>query len=173
MRKLAFASIVAIATAMTATPSWAAWFARLDSANKLVVTGIATDKDGVASTVTLTCDAGRFGLEVLTRFNAQDDDLPIYTGTKIVLAYKTKEGEVRKMGVEGTPKVFVGDVLGIVAALSVEQSQAVYRSIARGYRLDVELIHPELIHDVGLKQVFSEGFVQALLGISEHCEGFK
>ncbi|MEH0293039.1 hypothetical protein V6R98_14510 [Agrobacterium sp. CCNWLW71] len=70
---------------------------------------------------------------------------------------------------DGTPQVFVGGILGIVSTLTAEQSQAIYQSISRGYRLDVELIHPELIHDIGLKKVFSENYVQAFMGIREHC----
>lgn len=136
----------AFVSILSGAPANAAWFARLDSAGKLVVTGIAKDADDVSSTVTLICHKDKFSLEILTRNSAEQDDLPIFVGTKVALSYKIKGGEVRKMGLEGTPQVFVGGILGIVSTLTAEQSQAIYQSISRGYRLDVELIHPELIH---------------------------
>lgn len=164
--------LAAVATMMLSEQTHAAWFARLDSASKLVVTGFATDSDGLSSTVTLTCNAAKFGIEISTNMNAGQEDLPLYAGTKIVLSYKTKDGEARKLGIEGTP-IQVGGGLGLVGSLSGEQSQAIYKSIGKGYRLDVELIHPELMNDARVKQVFSEGFVRALLAIHEHCEGFQ
>jgi primosomal replication protein N len=161
----------AVATIILSGQTNAAWFARLDSASNLVVTGFATDSGGLSSMVTLTCKAAKFGIEISTNMNAGKEDLPLYAGNKIVLSYKTEDGEVRKLGVEGTPTQ-VGGGLSFRSSLSSEQSQAIYRSIGKGYRLDVELVHPELATESGVKQVFSEGFVRALLAIQEHCGGF-
>lgn len=61
MTRIAVATLVAFM--MFATSGSAAWFARLDSGDRLAITGIATDKDGVSSTVTLTCADGRFAAQ--------------------------------------------------------------------------------------------------------------
>ncbi|WP_245440070.1 hypothetical protein [Mesorhizobium sp. Z1-4] len=149
----------------------AEWFAHLDSADRLIITGVATNNDGLLSALMLTCVGGRLVAEISTQHNADSDDLPFYTGTKVVLGYKTREGAPRKMGLDGTPVVLPGGILGIVVALSDEQSEAIYTSIGRGNRLDVELVHPELIYDVGVKKVYSGGFTTAFLAMHDHCSG--
>lgn len=92
---------------------------------------------------------------------------------KIAISYKRKGGELRKVGLEASPRLSAGGGLVIAGELSPEQSRSVYDSIARGYRLDVELLHPELIHDIGVKKIFNENFVQAALSIRDNCSGFK
>jgi hypothetical protein len=171
MTRIAVATLVAFM--MFATSGSAAWFARLDSGDRLAITGIATDKDGVSSTVTLTCADGWFAVEVLTRSNAQLVDLSSYSGTKVAISYKVRGGEVKKMQVEGVPKLVAGGILGIVSDLSVEQSRAVFASIARGYPLDIEIAHPDLIYDVGRKHIAAENFSQATIATSDHCQGLK
>jgi hypothetical protein len=162
-----------IAFMIFSASSHAAWFVRLDSANRLVVTGIATDNEGVSSTVTLTCTEGPFAVEILTRSNVQKDDLPSYSGTQVTIAYQVKGGEVKKLQLTGVPVVVAGGVLGIVSDLSMEQSKAVFTSIGRGYPLELEIMHPELLHDVGKKLITKENFPQAQIAISDHCQGFQ
>lgn len=163
---------VAIVSIVSAASANAAWFARLDTAGTLVVTGIAKDADDISSTVTLICSGDKFSLEILTRNNAEKNDLPVFADAKVALRYKLKGGDVRQMKLKGTPQVSAGGILSIASTLTAVQSQEIYQSISRGYRLDVELQHPELIHDIGVKTVFSENYVQASMGIHEHCKGF-
>jgi hypothetical protein len=167
--------ITAIIATSLATSANAEWFARLDSGNKLIVTGVATDDNGVLSAITLTCDSNRLKAEVLTLQNASMDDLPTYKGVKVILGYKTRQGDKLRMGLDGEPVPLLGNALGIVSTLTEEQSQALYTSISRGNRLDMELVHPDLDPDVttNAKKVYSGGFPQAGQAMREHCAGFE
>lgn len=62
------------------------------------------------------------------------------------------------MQIEDVPAVVAGGILGIVSDLSVEQSSAVFTSTARGYPLDIEIAHPELIYDVVREHIAAENF---------------
>lgn len=151
------------------------WFARLDSNNKLVLTAVATDENGILSAITLTCDSSRLKAEILTLQNATNDELSNYQGVKVILGYKTRQGEKLKMGLDGEPVLMLGNALGIVSTLTEEQSQALYTSISRGNRLDLELVHPDLDTDVtaNAKKVYSGGFPQAGQAMREHCPDFE
>jgi hypothetical protein len=167
--------ITALIAASLAADARADWFARLDNSNQLVITGVATEDSGILSTITLTCDKGRFKAEVLTLQNATKEDLPNYEGVKVIFAYKTRQGDKLKMGLDGEPVLLLGNGLGIVSNLTEEQSKALYTSIVRGNRLDMELVHPDLDPDITTtpKKIYSGGFTQFALAMSEHCPGFE
>ncbi|MDK4728765.1 hypothetical protein [Rhizobium phaseoli] len=162
----------AILAAVT-TPASADWFARTDSGGELVMTGLAVNPDATNTAVYLTCKGNLLNFEVLTVNSAKADDLPDYSGTKIVLGYKTREGDQRKLGLDGKPIVSAGNALSIEANLSAEQSAAIATSVARGNRLDVEVVHPELSADKGVKKVFSGAFTTALRAMFDGCPGLK
>lgn len=165
-------SAALILAVMTAEAS-AAWFARLDSGGKLIITGVAVNPDQTNTAVYLTCTGSRFNIEVLTVFNAKADELSYFKGTKVYLGYKTKTGDKKKMVLNGEPVVSAGGALSIRADLDDEESSAIYNSIGRGNRLDVELAHAELTDDKGVKMVFAEGFSTTTLAISAECPGVK
>ncbi|CAN7261362.1 hypothetical protein LJR098_001090 [Rhizobium sp. LjRoot98] len=168
MRRIALAATI-IATLISSEAS-AAWFARLDSAGKLVVTGVATNPDATSTAIYLTCNGNRLDIEVLTVMNAKPDELTYFKGTKMLLGYKIK-GDQKELGVDAEPVVSAGGALSIRADLTPEQSGAIADSIGRGYRLDVAVVHPELGDDKGFKAVMSEGFTTATLALAEHCPG--
>jgi hypothetical protein len=162
-----------LALLMTAPAASAAWFAHLDSAGKLMIVGVSQDPDGVSSALTLTCADQKFTIDVTTRNVGKPEDLPSYEGAKIILGYKTRDGEQQKLGLDGKPVILPGDVLAIQSTLTVDQTQAVYQSIGGGYRLDVELVQPELQTDIGVKKFYAEGFTVALMAIHDHCQGME
>lgn len=147
----------------------AAWYPRLDSGGKLIVTGVAINPDKTTTAIYLTCSAERLKLEVLTAFNGEADDLVSFAGTKIILGFKNELGESKKMGLEGVPVVSAGGLLSVDAELTSEQSRMLAKSIARGYRLDVELVHTALVSDRGAKAIMSDGYTGALLAMAENC----
>ncbi|MBY3441605.1 hypothetical protein HFN83_02885 [Rhizobium laguerreae] len=160
-------------TGMMTTSASADWFARTDSGGKLILTGVAVNPDDTTTAVYLTCSNSLLNFEVLTVNNAQAGELPDYAGTKIVLGYKTREGDQRKLGLDGEPIVSAGNALSIKARLNADQSAAIATSVARGNRLDVEIVHPELSADKGVKKVFSGGFTTALHAMVVGCPGLK
>ncbi|MBY3123480.1 hypothetical protein [Rhizobium laguerreae] len=162
-----------VAIFLSATSVSAAWFARLDSGGRLVVTGVAVNPDETNTAVYLTCSGETFDIEVLTVFNAKSDELSYFKGTKVILGYKTKTGDEKKMGLDGEPVVSAGGALSIRANLTSEQSSAINDSIGRGRRLDVELVHPELTDDKGVKKVLAEGFTTMTLAIAAECPSIK
>ena len=166
----ALCALIVLASVI-ATSAYADWFTRLDSAGRLVVTGIAVDENRLLSAVTLSCSDGELYAEITTTHNAREDDRQYYFGTKVIFTYKTRDGEIRKLGLDGTPLIQPGNVLAITAKLTNEQSRAIYTSIGVGNRLDVELIHPNLIYETGVKTVYSSGFPQALQGMYHYCPG--
>ncbi|MGO6853884.1 hypothetical protein ACCS68_26220 [Rhizobium beringeri] len=160
-------------TCMMTTSASADWFARTDSGGKLILTGVVVNPDDTTTAVYLTCSDNVLNFEVLTVNNAKASELPEYKGTKIVLGYKTREGEHRKLGLDGEPIVSAGDALSIKANLAPDQSAAIATSVARGNRLDVEIVHPALSADKGVKKVFSGGFTTALRAMLVGCPGLK
>ncbi|EJC75757.1 hypothetical protein Rleg10DRAFT_5602 [Rhizobium leguminosarum bv. trifolii WSM2012] len=170
MRRIVIAAII---LAGIATNASAAWFARVDSGGKLVITGVAVNPDETNTAVYLTCRGETFDIEVLTVFNAKSYELSYFKGTKVILGYKTKTGDEKKMGLDGEPVVSAGGALSIRATLTGEQSSAINDSIGRGYRLDVELVHPELTDDTGVKKVLTEGFATMTLAIAAECPAIK
>ncbi|WP_343226780.1 hypothetical protein [Rhizobium laguerreae] len=171
--------IIAVAAVMTSglsalpATSHAEWFARTDIGGRLVLTGIAVNPDKTSTATYLICDGALLTLEVLTVNSAKPAELPDYKGTKIVLGYKTREGDQRKVGLDGEPIISAGDALSIRASLTAEQSSAIAASIGRGYRLDVEIIHPELSADRGVKIVSSGASITALQAIAAGCPELK
>jgi hypothetical protein len=163
----------ALILAVIATDSSAAWFARVDSGGKLVITGVAVNPDETNTAVFLTCSGETFDIEVLTVLYVKSDELSYFKGTKVILGYKTKTGDERKMGLDGEPGVSAGGALSIRATLTSEQSSAINDSIGRGRRLDVELVHPELTDDKGVKKVLAEGFTTMMLAIAAECPLIK
>ncbi|NTG00806.1 hypothetical protein G6L33_11210 [Agrobacterium rhizogenes] len=162
-----------ISSCLFSSEASATWFARTDSGGKLLVTGVAENPDQSVASVYLTCEGSIVSVEVLTEMNAPAVDIADYNGTKIVLGYKTKDGEAKKMGLNGEPVLSAGDGVAIRAKLTAEQSSALYNSIGRGRRLDVELIHPELTDDTGVKKVMADGFTSALMAMSKACPGLE
>lgn len=165
--------IAAIIATSSVADANADWFARFDSSNRLVVTGVATDDNGVLSPITLTCDGNRLTAEILTLQNATKEDVPTYEGVKVKLGYKAKNGDKQKMGLDSAPVLLPGNALGIVSVLSADQSQAIYTALGRGSRVDLELVHPELDPDITTKKVYAWGSSQALLSMHEHCPGLE
>ena len=173
MKKTLVAAI-AIATSLASTSSAeASWFARLDSAGRLIVTGIATDENSILSPITLTCADGRLTAEILTQLNTTKDELPTYSGAKIILGYKTANADKTKMGLDAEPVLLIGNALGLVSKLSAEQSQAIYTAISRGTRIDLELVHPQFDYDLTPKKIYAGGSTQAFSAMNEHCSAFE
>ncbi|MBO9172239.1 hypothetical protein [Rhizobium sp. L245/93] len=162
---------VVLCFSMSSETASATWFARIDSGGKLIVTGVATNPDTTNTAVYLTCSGKLLTIEVLTINNAQADDLPTYRGTKIILGYKTRDGDQKKMGLDAEPIVSAGGALSIRATITEEQSAAIYTSVARGTKLDVELVHPELSEDTGIKRVLADGFSTTLSAMAANCPG--
>jgi len=163
-------TVTALALACSlASPAAAAWFARTDSGGKLVITGVASNPDMTTTAVYLTCSGDKFDVEVLTVLSANEEELADYRGTKIVLGYETEKGEDRKMGLNGEPIISAGGALSIRATLDSRQSALLYTSISRGNRLDVELIHPELTDDKGIKKVFAAFWSTMTLALVKAC----
>ncbi|MBA1343962.1 MULTISPECIES: hypothetical protein [Rhizobium] len=157
----------------TASQAEAEWFPRLDDNGKLVVSGVAVDPDGVTNGLFLTCEDDTLTFTVLTFFTSSADDLKTYSGTKVTFASRTKEGDPVKIGTDGTPVLLPANILAIQTKLSAEQSSLVYHFIGRGQRIDIELVHPDLASDRGVKKVFALGTNTALLAIHEACPGIK
>lgn len=135
--------------------------------------GVAKGQDDLLSAVNLTCDGDRLSLSISTQHLGQKENLHYYEGTKVILGYKTKEGFERKMGVEGTVAIPAGMGLWVSTTLSPDESKAIHKSIALGNRLDVQLVHPELMYDTDVKKVYSLGFTTALLAMHELCPELK
>lgn len=171
MMRLVFCTVITIA--VTPTAALPNWFARTDSGGKLILTGVAVNPDETLTAVYLTCSENLLNFEVLTVNSANADELPDYAGTKIVLGYKTREGDPRKLGLDGEPIVSAGNALSIETRLDADQSTAIATSVARGNRLDVEIVHPELSADKGVKKVFSGGFTTVLHAMVVGCAGLK
>ncbi|MBB2713323.1 hypothetical protein N2597_11295 [Rhizobium sophoriradicis] len=135
--------------------------------------GVAINPDETTTATYLTCNGSLLTFEVLTVNSAKPNELADYQGAKIVLGYKTREGDQRKVALDGKPIVSAGDALSIRASMTAEQSAAIATSIGRGSRLDVEIVHPELSTDMGVKKVFSGGFTTALLAMAAECPGLN
>lgn len=145
------------------------WFPRVNEGGKLVITGVAVDPQDVSNAVYLTCKDDKFALTVLTLQNASEDDLSSYSGAKVIFASRNKEGDPVKFGADGEPVLNAGDILAIRTELTSAQSSQMLEFIARGQRVDVELVHSELTSDQGPKKVYSGGFTTALVALSKFC----
>ncbi len=154
------------------TAAYASWFARSDGAGKLVLTGVAINPDETNAVMYLTCEGDRLDIEAVTAFSAKQSELESYQGAKIILGYKTKDGERRRLGLDGEPRVLPGHTLSLVAHMSTDQSSKIASAIARGDRLDFELVHPELGSDLGVKKVFNDTLVSSF-ALREQCPGVK
>lgn len=170
--KKTFVAAIAIATSLASSAD-ANWFARLDSAGRLIVSGIATDDNSIMSPITLTCADGRLTAEVLTQLNTTKEELPTYAAAKIILGYKTANGDKTKMGLDAEPVLVTGNALGLVSKLSVEQSQAIYTAISHGTRIDLELVHPQFDYDLTPKKIYAAGSTQAYRAMNEHCPALE
>ncbi|MQW90246.1 hypothetical protein [Sinorhizobium saheli] len=85
MKTTITAGILATSFAAAAPPAHADWFARLNSGNKLVLTGVATDENGILSAITLTCDSSRLKAEIPTLQNASKDELSTYKYARLTI----------------------------------------------------------------------------------------
>ncbi len=158
--------------AFCSTTAHAGWFARLDSAGKLILTGVGDNPDETQTVVYLTCEGDRLDLEAVIAFSAKQSELESYQGAKVILGYKSKDGERKRLGLDAVPRVLPGHTLSLIAHMSSDQSSKIASNIVRGDRLDFELVHPELGSDLGVKKVFNDTLVSSF-ALREQCPGVK
>ncbi len=165
--------ILAGALCALAGSARADWFPFIDTNHRLIVIGVAKGESDVLSIVNLTCESDHLTVEVSTQQLGEKENLHYYTGVKVVLSYKTKDGFKRKLGVNGAAKILPGMGLWVAATLSTDDSRTIVTGISSGNRLDVEVVHPELMYDTDVKTIYSMGFTSALLALSDQCPGLR
>lgn len=135
--------------------------------------GVAKGQDNMLSVVNLTCEGNQISLSASTRQSGQKEDLEYFEGAKIILGYKSQEGFERKMGVDAKVDILAGNAFWVFATLSPDETAIIHKSISQGNRLDVQLVHSELLYDTDVKRVNWWGFNTALLAMHDLCPDLR